>query len=491
MCSASPTDEEVRAVQERGGHERRWWLLVGLVPASLVLALDGGVLPVALARIQRDVGATQGQLAEVVAAYPLVLAALLPLGGVLGGRFGRRRLLVLGFCVLGSAAALSGLASSPRLLVVGRALMGAGAAAVLSSTLALISSVFRPTERDRAMAIWAGAGGTALLVAPVVGGLLLARLWWGSVFLLDVPVVVLGLAGVLWLAPESRDTSAPRVDPAGALLCVAGLLLLAHGTVGLGGARWASPSVLGPLLGGVLLLALLLVRQRGRLGRTRAGDAAVPAGAGAVAVGAVAVAFAVLAGTTFCLSLYLQDVRALSPLGTGIVLMFLPAGLVLGGGASTRWVDRFGGGAVCAAALLIVALALSGYRFLSVGTPLVAVLLLLVVQGVGTAHVVGPAAVLLASAPRPQRGVLGAAQLVGGGLGLAVLGTLLSASYRSHAHGVVSRLAPHEAFVAALHATFTVAAAFTLLAVLVVASRLWRPRDPAPPRPEPLQLNRS
>lgn len=479
-------------MQERGSHERRWWLLVALVLPSLVLALDGGVLPVALASIERDVGATQGQLAEAVAAYPLVLAGLLPVCAVLGGRLGRRRLLVLGLLVLASAAVLSAFSAGPQLLVVGRALMGGGAAAVLSSTLALISSVFAPAERGRALAIWAGAGGTVLLAAPVVGGLLLAHFWWGSVFLLDVPVAGLGLAAVLWLAPESREASPRPVDPAAALLCVAGLLLLAHGTVGLGGAsRWASPAVLGPLLGGLLLLALLVVRQRVGGGRTRVGGPDVPVAVVPVAVGALGVAFSALAGVTFCLSLYLQDVRAVSPLQNGLVLIWLAAGLVLGGGTSTRWTDRFGGGAVCAAGLLLVALALSGYRFLSAGTPLVAVLLLLVVQGLGTAHVVAPAAALLASAPRPQHGVLGAAQLVGGGLGVAVVGALLSASYRSHAGAVVSGLAPHEAFVAALHMTFTVAAAFTLLAALVVASRLWRPRDPAPPRPAPRQLNRS
>ena len=196
------------------GHPRRWVILGVLVVSLLVVILDTTVLNVALRVIadpQRGLGATQSDLEWATNSYTLVFAGLLFTWGVLGDRLGRKKVLLLGLLLFGIASVASAYAQTPGQLIAARALMGIGGAAVLPATLAIISNVFDPRERARAIGTWAGAVGLGVAVGPVVGGLLLEHFWWGSVFLINVPVVAAGLVAVLAVVPDSRD---PRPRPA-------------------------------------------------------------------------------------------------------------------------------------------------------------------------------------------------------------------------------------------------------------------------------------
>ena len=243
------------------GHPRRWAILGVLVTSLLVVVLDNTILNVALKTIQVSLSATQSELVWAINSYIVVFAALLFTWGVLGDRYGRKRILVIGLLLFGVASALSAFAASPTQLIVFRGLMGIGAAAVLPVTLAIITVIFPSSERGRAVGLWAGAAGAAIAIGPILGGFLLEHFWWGSVFLVNVPVVILGVAGILALVPETRDPT-PRIDPIGVPISIVGLLMLVYGIVHGGDTRdWSSPGVLGWIVAGIVVLAVFVVYE--------------------------------------------------------------------------------------------------------------------------------------------------------------------------------------------------------------------------------------
>src|SRR3954466_11440630 len=195
------------------GHPRRWAILGVLVVSLLVVVLDNTVLNVAMRTIADPVhglGASQSQLEWSINSYTLVFAGLLFTAGVLADRWGRRAMLVAGLVLFGLASLASAYAQDPGQLIAARALMGIGGAGVMPATLSIISNVFDPRERARAIGVWAGAVGLAVAIGPIVAGLLLERYWWGSVFLINVPIILVGLVFVVRLVPESRDPNPGR-----------------------------------------------------------------------------------------------------------------------------------------------------------------------------------------------------------------------------------------------------------------------------------------
>src|SRR5919198_4122468 len=241
-------------------HRRRWTILGVLVVSLLVIVLDNTVLNVALKTIadpEKGLGATQSQLEWSINSYTLVFAGLLFTFGVIGDRFGRKRLLAVGMALFGLASLLSAYAQSPLQLIMTRALMGLGGAAIMPQTLSIITNVFEPRERGKAIGIWAGAVGLGVAIGPITGGLLLGHFWWGSVFLINVPVIVAGLIGLFVLVPESRNHEPGGLDPIGVLLSIAGLVALSYGIIQ-GGDKgsWLEPDVLGPIFAGLMVLAL-------------------------------------------------------------------------------------------------------------------------------------------------------------------------------------------------------------------------------------------
>lgn len=417
-------------------HDRRWWILATLILCLLVVVLDNTILNVALKTIQQDLRATQSELAWAVNAYTLVFAGLLFTYGVLGDRFGRRLALVVGLSLFAAASLAAAFSSSPEALIASRALMGIGGAAVLPSTLSIITNVFEPAERGKAIGIWAGCVGMAIAIGPITGGALLAHFWWGSVFLVNVPVVVVALLAIAWIVPESKDPSPQGLDPLGVVLSVTGLVLLVYGIIKGGETtEWGSVAVLLPLFGGIAVLALFVLAQR----RSRSPMLDVTLfrnPAFSAACGAVTLVMFALFGAIFFTTFYLQYARDLSPLQAGVALLPVAVSMAFFAPRSARMVTRFGPKAVCTTGLLLVATSFAGYTLIDERTSIWFVSVLLFLQGAGMGNVMAPATEsIMSTLPRERAGAGSAVNTtvrqVGGALGVAVLGSILSAAYRS------------------------------------------------------------
>ncbi|HEX7992799.1 MAG TPA: MFS transporter, partial [Streptosporangiaceae bacterium] len=235
--------------------DRRKWVILGVLIISLFsVVLDNTVLNVALKTIAEPsagLGATQSQLEWAINAYTLVFAGLLFTFGVVGDRVGRKRILIIGMALFGLASLISSYAQTPTELIWARAAMGFGGAAVMPQTLSIITNVFDPDERPKAIGIWASAVGIAIATGPVTGGLLLNHFWWGSVFLINVPLTAIAVIAISLLVPESKSPSPGRVDYLGVLLSIAGLVLLVYGIIRGGDAgSWLERGVIGPIAAG-------------------------------------------------------------------------------------------------------------------------------------------------------------------------------------------------------------------------------------------------
>jgi EmrB/QacA subfamily drug resistance transporter len=500
-------------------HRRRWAILGVLMFSVLIVALDNSILNVAMKTIAQPapagLGASQSELEWAINSYTLVFAGLLFTAGLLGDRIGRRRVLLAGLLIFGFGSVLAAFSDSPAQLVAFRALMGLGGALVMPATLAILMNVFEREEQPRAIGIWAGSVGLAIALGPITGGLLLDHFWWGSVFLVNVPIVVVAVLAMLLLVPESRDPRPGRTDPLGVLLSVAGLVLLVYGII-TGGrlADFTDPEVLLTAGGGLLVLVLFVLHER------RSDHPALdvryfrdPAFSAAVA--AIALVFFALMGVTFFSVFYTQSVLGFSPLGAGLLLVPLAAAQMIFAPRARHVVRRFGAKAVCATGLVVDAAGMACFSFFDQNTPVWQLEILYFVMGTAMAHIMPPATVSIMQALPRQKAGTGSAvnntfRQVGGALGVAVLGSLLSSAYRDgirdqltalppavrHAAGesitatlaVAARMGPagrylvdpaKSAFVDAMHTTVLGSAAVALLGALVVA--LWLPGRPKRP----------
>src|SRR4051812_4820621 len=238
------------------GEERRRRLALAVVClCAFTTAIDITITNVALPFIAKDLKANTTSLQWVIDAYNIVLAGLLLLGGGLADRFGRKKVFLAGYAVFGIACAVAAFSSSTGELVAARALMGVGAAGVIAPALAILAVLFPPDERGPAVAAWAMFGAAGLAVGPIAGGLLLDHFWWGSVFLVNVPLVVLGVVVGIRAIPESRKPGAASLDVVGALLSVGALGSLLAGIIEGPVRGWGDPFTLGLLVGGVALTA--------------------------------------------------------------------------------------------------------------------------------------------------------------------------------------------------------------------------------------------
>ncbi|MEV4723711.1 MFS transporter [Micromonospora humida] len=500
---------------ENTGHPRRWAILGVLVVSLLVVVLDNTILNVALRTLADPVhglGASQGELEWAINSYTLVFAGLLFTFGVLGDRAGRRRFLLIGLVLFGLSSLLSAYAQSPGQLIAARAVMGIGGAAIMPVTLSIISNVFDPRERGRAIGVWAGAVGLAVAIGPILGGALLEHFWWGSVFLINVPVVALGVLLVALLVPESRDPQPGRVDILGVLLSVVGLVALTYGIIDGGEHGFGRPLVWAAILGGAAVLAWFVEHERRsdhpsldvRLFR-------VPRFAAPVAI--VGLVFFAAMGVMFFSSFYMQLVRGYSPLETGLFFLPFAGAQLVFAPRSAAMVRRYGGRAVATVGLVLTAVALAAFAFIDAATPIWVVLVAFFIQGVGMANIMPPATESIMSAlPREKAGVGSAVsntvRQVAGALGVAVLGSVLSAVYRqdiattadalpapareaatesvSGAYAAAAQLGPaaprliaaaNDAFVSAMHWAAAISAVVAALGIIVVLR--WMPGRPA------------
>ena len=425
-------------------HRRRWLILGVLITSLMAIVLDNTVLNVALKTIADPVaglGASQSQLEWGINSYTLVFAGLLFTFGVVGDRIGRKRMLVIGLVAFGLFSLITAYAQTPDQLVWARAAMGLGAAAVMPQTLSIITNVFDPEERPRAIGIWAMAVGIGVAIGPVVGGLLLAHFWWGSVFLLNVPFTAAGAAAVWLLVPESKNPDPGRIDYVGVLASIAGLVLLVYGIIQ-GGEKgsWVHAGVLGPIVAGVAVLAFFTWYEA-RLRHPSLDVRLFRNPRLSSAVGALSLVFFGMLGALFFLSFYLQSVRGYSALQAGLLSLPFAAGQMLLAPRSAALVRRYGTKAVVASGLLVVTAALAGYQMLGTATPIWVLAALFFVQGAGMGSVMPPATeAVMSVVPRERAGAGSAltnvARQVSGALGVAVLGSILAQVYRG-------QLSPH------------------------------------------------
>ncbi|HEX6476493.1 MAG TPA: DHA2 family efflux MFS transporter permease subunit [Acidimicrobiales bacterium] len=423
---------------------RPWWILAVLCVSLLMIGLDNTILSVALPTLVRTLHASSSQLQWIVDSYTIVFAGLLLVAGSLGDRFGRKWALLLGLGLFNLGSILSAFAGSPDVLIATRALMGVGGALVMPATLSILTNVFvEARQREKAIGIWAGVVGVGVAVGPIAGGLLLQHFWWGSVFLINVPIVTAGMLACVFLVPNSADPRVPRLDPVGSALSIAGLCVLLWGIIEAPTTGWGSTRVLAGMAGGIAILAVFLAWELRtdhpmlNLGffRNRRFSASCAA---------VSLAVFGLFGMLFVETQHLQFVLGYSALGAGIRFIPVAGMLLLGGPLSTVLVRRVGTKAVAGAGLVMVAAGLAWLATVSDGsTYLVTVLGPFIIMGLGMGLTMAPATeAIMGSLPRAQAGVgsamNSAVMQVGGAMGVAVIGSVLASGYRSVIGGTLA-----------------------------------------------------
>jgi len=414
----------------------RWWALGALALSLLAVGLDLTVLNVALPTMSVSLRADTGQLQWIANAYTLVLAATLLPAGQLGDRYGRKKLLVAALLVFGMASAACAYAPNTGALIAARAVLGLAAAFLMPLSLSVLAVLFTPAERPKAVAVWATANSIGIPLGPIVGGWLLDHFWWGAVFLINLPLVVIAVIATGVLVPESRSTTRPRLDPLGVLLSALGLLGITYGLIRAGGQGWGDGLAITTLVGGVVVTAFFVVWQR-RTAHPLADMTLFSSRAFTWGTVLTTVVNFAMFGLLFALPQYFQAVNAASALVTGLRLLPMIGGLLLG----VRVADRIGRRV---APRPIIA---SGYVFLAGGLALGAltgphtgygfIATWLTIMGFGLGFTMPTAMAVAISPLTAERSGAGSAlqqalRQVGGAVGVAVLGTVLNSAYQSH-----------------------------------------------------------
>jgi EmrB/QacA subfamily drug resistance transporter len=435
-------------------YERRWWTLGVLALALLTISIDNTILNVAIPSIGRDLDASASQLQWIVDAYTLVFAGLLLTMGSLGDGHGRRRGLILGLVIFGLGSALSAMAPSAEALIGTRALMGVGGALIMPSTLSVLTNLFPADERPKAIGMWAAVAGLGIAIGPVTGGFLIEHFHWSAVFLVNLPVVFVALAAmrVPGLVPESRDPKAGRLDLLGAGLSIAGLTALVWTIIEAPDRGWTSSVILvGFGLAALFLAAFVAWELRAAEPMLDVRLFKIRRFSGASA--SIALVFFALFGAIFFLTQYLQDVMGLTPFHAGLAMVPAAAGMMPGSRLSPKLAARLGTRVVVASGLLMAAMAMLVISGLDASSSYGTLGAALVLMGLGMGFTMAPAtASVMGSLPREHAGVGSAmndtVRMVGGSLGVAILGSLLSSSYRADMQGHVEGLPPDAAHAA-------------------------------------------
>jgi len=422
----------------------RWLALSVLCFSILIVNLDNTVLNVALPTLVRDLHATSHQLQWIVDAYALVYGGLVLVGGSMADRIGRKRTFLAGLAGFAAGSAWAAFSGSVGMLIAARASMGIGAALMMPSTLSIITDTFRDgTLRQRAIGIWAGTTGVGFALGPIIGGLLLARFWWGSVFLINVPVAAVGFACAIPFVPDSRNPVALRPDLAGALLSITGLGLVLWSIIEAPVYGWSSALVIGTGVAGLSVLAGFTAWERAsshpmlslRFFR-RPGFSAPIGSLGLVMFG--------LVGALFVLTQFLQFNLGYTPLQAGVRMLPTAGAMAVIAPLSSIAVRRAGTKLTIATGLLLVGTGLWQTSYATASWTFTGILPGLIATGVGAALVIpAVSGSVMSSLPREHTGVGSATNgvfiQVGGALGVAVVGSLLSTRYQDQMIAALAR----------------------------------------------------
>ncbi len=422
---------------------RRWWALGAVSLAVLAVGLDGTVLSVALPTLAGTLHASESDLQWFSSGYLLVLAAAMLPAGLLGDRYGRKKVMVASLALFGVGSAACAASPSAGVFIAARVLLGLAGAGVIVMAISALTVLFSQEERPKAVGVWAAANFLALPIGPILGGWLLSNYWWGWVFLLNVPVAATGLLAVVALVPESRAPERPGLDIAGIATSVTGLVGVTYGLIEAGQHGWSSTSCVLPIAAGLALLGAFVAWEE-RLSRRPNGQPLVDPslfrsrsftwGVILQAVGVVA-----MIGVLFAMPQYFQAVLGTDAMGSGLRLLPLIGGLVATAIPADRIARLIGAKLTVTAGFVLIAAGLLAGTTTDIGSggTVIAAWMALVGAGMGLAMATASSAALVElSQERSGVGsaVMQAINKIGGPFGAAILGSVISAAYLSQLH---------------------------------------------------------
>jgi EmrB/QacA subfamily drug resistance transporter len=425
-------------------HARRWWILAVLCLSLLIVFVGNSSLNVAIPTLARDLGASTSQLQWVITSYSLVFAGLLFTTGALGDRFGRKGALQFGLLVYLLACLAATMSTAMWQLIACRAAMGVGAAFIMPSTLSILVNVFPPEERTKAIAIWASVTGAAGAIGPVASGWLLGHFWYGSVFLVNLPILAVAFLAGGVLIPKSRDPEHGRLDPIGAVLSIVGIGALVYGLIQAPEIGWGSGETLVAFT--VATVALVaFVRWELRLDEPMLDMRFFRKPAFSVGTSGMILIFLSMYGVMFLVTQYFQLILGYSPLGAALRLLPMAPIMIIVAPLTPGLSRRFGANRVVAAGMIGIAIGLLMYRALTPVTPYWYVLLSILPLVGGIALSMSPMTAQIMSAVPPRRAGAGSAmndatRELGAALGIALMGSLAASQYTSNLASVTAHL---------------------------------------------------
>jgi EmrB/QacA subfamily drug resistance transporter len=420
---------------------RRWWALAALTLALLAVGLDVTVLSVALPTLASSLHASEAELQWFVASYSLALVAMLLPGGLFGDRFGRKKMLLGALAVFGMGSVAAAFSSTSAEFIASRAVLGLAAAFLIPLSMSVLRVLFSDEERPRAVGVWAGANFLALPIGPILGGWMLTQFWWGSVFLINVPVAVLGFVAVAFLVPESRSAERTGLDPIGVLSSSLGLAVLVYGLIQAGENGWGDPGAVASLVIGAVVLVGFVFWER-RLSRQPDGQPLVDLalfssptftwGTILVALGGFA-----LFGILFAAPQYFQAILGADAQGSGLRLLPVIGGFVVGAALAARLGSWVGPKLTAALGFVIMScgLALGATTSLGSGDGFLILWTALAGAGMSLALVTAANGALGALSEENSgvgSGLMQAVNKIGGPFGAAILGSVINSVYREH-----------------------------------------------------------
>lgn len=419
---------------------RRWWAVGALALSALVVGVDVTILNVALPTLAAELGATTGELQWFANAFNLVFAALLLPAGLTGDRFGRKKLLIVAFVLFGAASVGCAYSGDATMLIIWRCVLGLGAAFIFPLSLSVLPVLFPPAERPKAIAVVVTGSAAGVPLGPIVGGWLLTHFWWGSVFLINVPLILVTLLIVTLALPDSRSPQPPSFDPLGIVTATLGLTGITYGAIRAGEDGWGDPAAAGLMASGALMIGVFVAWQRwlDRRGRQSLVDLSLFRSASFTwgVTLATVVSFA-LFGLLFAAPQYFQAVLGTDALGTGIRLLPFIGGMLIGAPVAERIAQRVNGKAAVTIGFVLAGAGLlagaqtdldSGYGYAAAW---------ITVVGMGMGFALPQAVNAAVGSLSVDRTGVGTALVqtvrqVGGTIGVAFLGTILSSAYHNN-----------------------------------------------------------
>ncbi len=429
-------------------HDKRWWTLAVLCLSLLIVFVGNSSLNVTLPTLSRELGATESQLQWVVAAYSLVFAGLLFSTGALGDRYGRKGTLQIGLILFLVGAGFASLSTVMWQLIACRAVMGAAAAMIMPSTLSILINVFPPHERTKAIAIWASITGAAGGFGPLISGWLLGHFWYGSVFLVNVPIIIVALVAGHFLVPKSRDPQEARLDPLGAVLSIIGIVALVYGLIEAPDKGWLSaPTLIAFFIAVTVLTAFVFWELHTSEPMLEIRFFRNPAFS--TGTTGMILLFVALYGVMFLITQYFQLVLGNSPLVAAARLLPMAMILLAVSLTTPRLTSQFGAHRVVAAGMLSLATGMILLSQLTTTTPYWYIVVCFVPFSSGMALAMSPMTASIMSAVPARRAGMGSAmndatRELGAALGVAVLGSIAASRYGAQIAPALSGLSPTD-----------------------------------------------